>query len=476
MAQGEPHRPWFRARSLGPSQGRSAAGRSDPGALSYEGDRVVLEDLWARILGELRSEAHDPRDAGGRSSGSWLHRLSPVAIKRGRLILSVRGERVAAWMRRTIEPRIRAAASRVLGCPIQVAVEVDTSIGGALSALGLPFPSAPPVPPPFVVRGESKLAHQALLQLARDARPAWPRVVLLGPPAVGKSHLLKVFLHLRHRHHPKERWRYQRGLNLFQEFSLACREERRSAFRGELLAHDGLVVDDFHELSRKLRCQELLVEVLEHYQTQERPVILAGAALRATDSFVPPLRSLLQAGLKLHLPQLSAATRAEILERRLPSVPGWVQDALARSARRLDECLREGAFLRELESRAGRPLQRAEVESAVPGLLSGTTQPRSMETLIARCAAYAGAPYEALVNGARSRAAALGRHLSVYVATEMLAMRRSAIERWLGPVAPSVVPYARQKVERLSRTDPRLEGFLKELADELVHGQRFLFP
>jgi len=457
--------------------GPAAADAARTGASAPPGGELV-ETLWERVRAELLHAARDSR----RSLEPWLARLEPVALRGGTLELLTRSPRAAPLLRERVLPLIERAVGRALRTPVRVRLEVDHSLGGALRALGLALP--PPLPArPFLARPETRLAHAAIVRLAREPKPEFDQLVLEGPAGVGKSLLLATFRAQRHRRFPRERWRVERAEGFFRDFAAACRDRARATFRGERVACDGFLLDDAQELAGKLACQETLVEMLEYFRARGRPVIVATEPLAGGPrEFLPALRSLLRHGLRLAIPQLSAASRAEILRARSrelapldPGSPAWIDELAAATELPLSRCLDEIEAAAALGRRLGRAPRREEVAAEAGSALSRDRKPEPFDRVLERCAGFAGVSREALVSGGRSRGAALGRHLAVYLAVEVFRLQRVTLRRWLGTLSPSVLPYAKAKIAALRVRDRRLDGFIREVAEEIGNGQRFLF-
>jgi chromosomal replication initiation ATPase DnaA len=440
-------------------------------ALREAGSDLVLE-LWDGIQSAALAANPDAALA------HWLSRLEPLALREGVFVVATRSARAAPSLRERLEPLLERAARSVLGGPVRVRIEVDQSLGGALRALGVRAATSGPPPPPFLVRSETRLAHSAVLRMAREPAPEFDQIVLEGPAGVGKTLLMQTFLHQRRRRFPRERWRLERAEGFFREFSSACRDQARATFRGERVACDGLLLDDVQELSGKLACQEQLVEILEYLRAHNRPVLVAGEPLPGGPrEFLPALRARLRGGLRLAIPQLSAATRAELLacKARVRGLDGLVAQLAAATERPLADCMKALAQAERLALELRRAPRPEELAEALGPLLPSGSRPDPMDLVLERCASFVGVPRELLVGGARTRAAALGRHLAVYLAVEVFGLQRATVKRWLGSLSPSVAPYVKGKIDALRAVDRRLDGFLREVTEEVGRGQRFLF-
>lgn len=459
---GSPNQPELDRSLLG-------SGRLASGATSVPDQ--LIEHAWMDIKAGLQQRA-------GEIPQHWLDQLDPLSLRHGTLHLSTRSRHTARFVEHKYLRLLAKEAQRHFGTAVRVRIEVDQSLGGALHRLGLLAPPRQRAPRPVVVRGEIRLAHGCILQMARERVSEWDRLLILGPAQSGKSHLLDLFHFQRLRQFPRERWLRRSAASFYLSFARAAREGTMTVHRGEILAHDGWLVDDLQELSGKMRSQEYLIEILEYFRSRHRPVIMTARHLPGSDrEFLPRLRSLVASGMTAPIPALSERTRREILRRRFPSslVGDDFCEDLARSALTLDDSLARVRRMADLAREVGRTLRREEWLERSPELLPPSPSIDPMDRILDRAAEFAGVSRDAIVTGVRSKGAALGRHLSIYLAIEVFHMRRSTIKGWLGRLSPSVVPYVKKKVHELRRSDPRVDGFVREVSEEIGKGQRFLF-
>ena len=459
--------------------------------------RLVLDDLWAGLLDLAR------REAAAESFLVWLGQIQPQRIDRGTLYVLCRGRLPVAYLRDRYTSLLERLVQRSHGVALRVRVELDDTLGGVLrnwrpvarateanrtarrGTASQPLARTPaiPAPAPYLVVTETRTAHEALRVLADgDAESVAVRgsglLTLVGGQDTGKTHLVDVFVHRRQHRCPQERWWRRSALSLFREYALACRERRIGEFRGQTLAHDGLVIEDLHELGAKLQFQEFLAQVFEYFRERRRPVLLTLRELPgAGREFLHSFRSQVVAGWTLRIPAFQSESRREILAHRASArtVPDWLLEHLAETPRTLDECLDFCRAVRAEGLEQGRAASRRELETRHPEWFVAEHPPEPMDRILDLCAEWSGAERDAIVRGDRTRGAALGRHLAIYVALEIVRLRRSTVRRWLGRLSPSVVPYARRRIETARSEQPELESFLRRAAEELLHGQRFLF-
>jgi len=445
-----------------------------PGPPPAAGAHDLVGALWQQVVTRL---SHGARAAALKP---WLERLEPRGMRDGVLELVTRSARALPLLRQTVARAIELELRAVAGTPLAVRIDVDQSLGGALRALGLALAPVPAAPPALQVRPENRLAAEAVQRLARELRPEFDQLHLEGTEGCGKSLLLETLLWQRRRRHPLERWRRERGHDFFRSYSAACLDGQRGAFRGNVVACDALLFDDLQELAGKLNCQETLLEIVHYLRARGRPVVIASRPLEGGPrEFLPGLRSYLRQGLRLVLPQLSAQSRAAILGARVAGQRGMLAALALELAEATDVPLGRAVAALDVAARRavtlGRMPTRAEVDADIREFVPRAAAAEPFDRVLDRCAQFVGVSRDALVAGTRTRSAALGRHLAVYLAFEVFKLQRATVRRWLGALSPSVEPYARQKIEALRVTDRRLDGFLREVADEIGRGQRFLF-
>jgi chromosomal replication initiation ATPase DnaA len=444
-----------------------------PRGVPEEGTDTLVERAWSQIRSQLEQ-------TGSRKvSVQWVRQLDLIGLRHGTLHLSTRSQRMAQFLQNRYGSTLARAAGRQFGTRIRIRIEVDHSLGGALARLGFKAPSGKKRSPrEFLSKSENRVAHSAVLQMARHQEPEWDRLLLVGPTDTGKSHLLRLFAFQRQRYFPRERWLERSALQLFRDYSKATRDGRCASFRGELLTYDGWIVDDLQDLARKLRTQELMIEILEYFRSRGRLAVLAATQLpESSREFLPKLRSIVASGCTASLSRLSQASRIEILQSH--AGPGAALDEfcaeLGRSTLALHTDLERVREMGRFAAERGRAPKRDEWCARYPDLQPAARPSEPMDRILDRAAAFVGVSRDAIVNGSRHRSAALGRHLAVYVAVEVFHMRRAAIKNWLGKLSPSVIPYVKTKIHALRQRDPRVDGFVRELAEEIQKGQRFLF-
>ena len=447
-------------------------------ALGEESEQ--LESCWAQICARAERLVQESgrREIQPRFLENWKRRLRPLCFRGNVFTISVRSEAVLRFVQLRLLPRLSAAARQILGESVRVVIETDRSLRSTLHSLGF-VPRRKESDGSFIECPEVTLAHGAVMSMARDDQPGWRLLFLQGPAGCGKSRLLRMFRKARSERCPGERWCHRRAADWAFEFASVAREH---GARGELVRawsdFDGLILDDMHHLSGKWRTQELLVSILNSYRTHDRLVLLAGQRIERPQSrFVPSLWTSLVGDYSLVIPELSGASRSRILRQRF-SFAGlpeeWFDRLGAVHRLPLEECSARLGLILKCRQETGEPLDPRELERRFPDL-GRAARGEVMDRLLDRCAQFAGVSREAILSGSRTRHALLGRHLIIYLGLEVFALQRSTMRSWLGTLSDSTIPYVRSKIRSLSDGDPRVRGFIREIAEEIQHGQRFLF-
>ena len=458
--QGEP------SDSLRPIRARQVVG---PVALPYE----QVEDAWIHCRELLL------HDGSLRPYWRWLDRLQLAAFARDLARFVATPNIHDAASRALLERRIARTMSDVLQRRIRACIEADESVAGALASMGVRLQPKVRKTIAFVQCEENELAYQAMKQVARQTSFDIDRFFVFGAVGVGKSLLMRQFQFEREQRFPGERWYVKSGLDHYRAYARAVRDRTRHEFHQQLCTYQGILIEDLHELSGKRRCQEHLVELAELFRARQRLFVGSSNFLaKNTQSFLPGFRSLLNSGLKTFIPRLSQSSREKILQGRLRGlqVPDWYVHKISspQALERLEECIQRALQVHRFSEQSGRLPAPDELWEIQPRL-SQTPRREPMDVLLDRCAEFVGVPRQKILAGHRSRGAALGRHLAIFVAVECLGIQRARLENWFGELASSVVPYARRKIHKLRSSEARIDGFVREVVDELQHGQRLLF-
>ncbi len=447
--------------------------------------------IWSQVRdGFARRHGNAIRDL-------WLKHTRPLSFSRGLFVLGVPNLFIKEWIEKKYVAELEEIFKELTGSPMRILVRTDghtctllkeTGDESRLRAeAGVALDSDDPVAAEprysrFVVRPECKIACSAFDRILRDAPGStFNPLLLYGPAKVGKTHLVRHFVEQARKSAFFSEVKVIDALRFASEFSRAARVGDRVRFRGSILRGDLLVVEEAHRLKNKLKTQLELLSILKYLVERQRQVVITSRHHpRDIDFFEDPLSSFFLSGMVVSISGYSVASQIEILSqkiaREVTSLQPTLVEAVARigsiDLRRKQDLLRKVvAMAREKDEAPTSSFFRTyfpQYEVSV----AGEDRVERIITLVSRSREV---DKDQIASNCKVRKVVEARYLVIYLATTLLKISSRRISRWLGNISPSVVPYARRKVEKRRQEDPLFDNMVLDLQSEIEGGQRYLF-
>ncbi len=227
----------------------------------------------------------------------------------------------------------------------------------------------------FVVGSCNRVAHASALSVVESPGQGANPLVLHGPVGTGKTHLLEgIYAGLR-KNHPDWRVCYVTSEEFTNRFLQAMRLGKLGVFRKNFRECDALLIDDLQFLASKKATQEEFLHTLDVLQTEGRQVVATcDSHPKLTGEFTPELTDRLLGGAVWGLTPPDPETRLNLLRAKAgrgePPVP---EEVLRHVAGQLHGNVREleGALhgVRHYSRVSGRPIDLAMAREALGDLL-----------------------------------------------------------------------------------------------------------
>jgi chromosomal replication initiator protein len=445
--------------------------------------------IWTRLQAELRRRVPDA------TFDTWLAPLAWGGVEDGDRVVLLAGADVRDWVAQRYAGILQDAARAVLGAGATVDVRNSAAATGAPAAAGpgarTPPPAArvqpgddptgalfaddasAPLNPKytfeqFVIGDANRFAHAAALAVAELPGQAYNPLFVVGPPGVGKTHLLHSIGNYIQAYGGGLTVRYTTVERFTNEFLEALKARDVDAFKHRYRRNDVLLIDDVQFLESKVKTEEEFFHTFNAlHETGAQIVLTSDRPPRDMGALEDRLRQRFESGLLVDIRKPDPATRLTVLRKR--ALHDGVQlddpDVLALIAERVTDNLRslEAALIRVVAyaSLTGRPIDAALADEVLTQLY-GRQQERAIaaggeatvEHIQDLVAEAFGLTREELLSPSRAARFAWPRQVAMYLAREHTHATLPAIGRSFGGRDHSTVLHAcKRAADRLS-TDP----------------------
>lgn len=282
--------------------------------------------IWPRLQAELRRRVPDA------IFDIWLEPLRFGGVEGERVVLLAPAE-VHAWVQERFTGVLHAAARDALGdTPLRVEVRADAKSDRPVApAAASPVPRESLFGPEsearlnpkftfeqFVIGPANRFAHAAALAVAELPAQAYNPLFIVGPPGVGKTHLLHSIGNYVRAYGGGLTVRYTTVERFTNEFLAALQARDVDAFKQRYRNNDVLLVDDVQFLERKVKTEEELFHTFNAlHETGSQLVLTSDRPPRDMAALEDRLRQRFESGLLVDIRAPDHATRLTVLRKRV---------------------------------------------------------------------------------------------------------------------------------------------------------------
>jgi len=450
--------------------------------------------LWSRLQAELRRRVPDS------TFGIWLEPLQWGGVEEDRIVLLAPAE-VRTWVQDRLGPVLQAAATAAAdGASLRVEVretpEAADRPGRAPRPAHAPAAAAPrtddvsPLNPKFtfgqfVIGDANRFAHAAALAVAESPAQAYNPLFIVGPPGVGKTHLLHSIGNYVRAYGGGLTVRYTTVEQFTSDFVAAVQTRATEAFKARYRRNDVLLIDDVQFLESKLRTEEELFHTFNAlHETGSQLVLSSDRPPRDMEALQDRLRQRFEAGLLVDIAAPDPATRLAVLRKRAhhDGVPLAADGVLELIAERVTDSIRalEAALIRVVAyaSLTDAPIDRVLTEKVLTDLYgrfqarAQAAAPPSVERIQDLVAQAYGLTREELVSPSRVARIAWPRQLAMYLAREHTRETLPAIGASFGGRDHTTVLHACRRAARRLGDDPEAFATVRAIAEQLAAAGR----
>ena len=426
--------------------------------------------IWETALGQLELQVTRP------NYETWLRNTIGVRLEADELIVGVPSDFASEWLRSRLSGLVGRTVSQLIGHTIGVSFEV---LGAAVPPASPETNGERPAPAPerappnldprltfasFTVVKSNRFACRAAARVAA-ASSAYNPLVLVGPPGLGKTHLLHAIGH--ECLAAGKRVVALTSEAFVNEYGSAARQGHPHTFRDLFQGCDVFLLDDLSFLATRAASQEQFFHIFNILQS-------VGAALVVTCETHPEsisglssrLRSRLQGGLITELHPPSPAERLELLRALAEGLSQPLPDAVLRfiadrpstSVRDLAGALHRVAAYSDFSDR---PLS---IENAAHALhpFAADEEPSAQLILDTVCRHFH-LSVDQLKSPSRAREITFARHIAMYLLRNHSPRALADIGQLLGGRDHSTVLTAYRRITRERASLPQTREHLSQI-------------
>jgi chromosomal replication initiator protein len=458
-----------------------------------------LAPIWTRLQAEVRHRV--PESA----YDIWLAPLRWGGMDGDRIVLLAPSE-VRAWVQQRYAGILDDAARTVLGDGSTARVELRDD-DGTTTPPSDGLPAAPAVADDpraalfaegdasrlnpkftfeqFVIGDANRFAHAAALAVAELPGQAYNPLFIVGPPGVGKTHLLHSIGNYVRAYGGGLTVRYTTVERFTNEFLEALKARDVDAFKHRYRRNDVLLIDDVQFLERKVKTEEEFFHTFNAlHETGSQLVLTSDRPPRDMAKLEDRLRQRFESGLLVDIRSPDIATRLTVLRKRAHHDGIDVGDdgVLELIAERVTDNLRslEAALIRVVAyaSLTDAAIDRALADEVLTQLYGRTAAgraaaaPPSVQRIQDIVAEVFGLTRDELLSPTRTARVAWPRQVAMYLAREHTHETLPAIGAHFGGRDHSTVLHACKRAASRIGTDPDAYDAVATITARLTGGGR----
>ena len=434
------------------------------------------EALWETALGQLELQVTRP------NYETWLRNTVGLTLDDNQLIVGVPSDFASEWLRSRLSGLINRTVTQLADADISVLFQIlgAPAAPPAPSANGrqpAPVPAAArPVPDldpnltfsSFTVVKSNRLAYRAASRVASGKVPFDP-LVLVGPPGLGKTHLLHA---IGHQALAADKHVIALTSEAFvNKYSSASRDGHPHTFRQLFEDCDLLLLDDLPFLASRAASQEQFFHVFNTLHAANARVVITSDLLPdSVTGLSSRLRSRLKGGLTTEVQPPSPTDRLDILKAKASHLPQTVPEDILRYIAN-----QPYSSVRELEGALNRVTAYADFSDAPLSLDSvthilhpfTTRHTPSATVILDTVCRHFSVSLDQLKGPSRSREITFARHIAMYLLRNYGPRPLTNIGQLLGGRDHSTVLTAYRRIKKERSSLPQTQSHLDAIEASL---------
>lgn len=322
----------------------------------------------------------------------------------------------------------------------------------------------------FVSGAGTKFAYAAAKAVAENPGETFNPLFIYGESGLGKTHLMHAIANYITQHAPDKKVLYTTSENFLNDLIDSITQKTGAKFRLHYRNVDVLMIDDIQFLKARNQLQEELFHTFNELSAQNKQIVLTSdRPPKEIATLEERLRTRFEGGMIVDVQPPDNETKIAILKRkaldRKCPMPDEVLEYLAKDSghdvRTLEGRLNKVVFASKLHEQ---PISLALAKLAISESVSEdqAEEDITFEKILSAVCGYFKQKKEDIIGKSKKAELVKARQICAYLMCEMLNTPLEIIGENLGGRDHTTIMYARDKMKKLEKLNPRIE---KEIDD-----------
>jgi chromosomal replication initiator protein len=458
--------------------------------LQRRGNKVVQDDVWQAVLGELEISVTRPAYL------TYFKNTALLKAEDGQVVIGVTN----VFVKETIEKKFNDLVLSTLKkqgievqevlykmMPAKMQKQAQEGLEGdesdaeeamptprvtTQSTSGRPTLNERYTFDSFVVGDGNELAFAACQAVATQPGIKYNPLYLYGGVGIGKTHLIQAVGNAIQLRNPDAKVLYIATEQFVREFVIALRARTTATFANHYRSADVLIVDDVQFLAGKDKIQEEFFHTFNTlHQANKQIIISSDKPPKDIAMLENRLKSRFAGGMSIDMQAPDFETRCAIIQTKAeanqvdlePEVVEYLSSLVSSNVRELEGALNQ--LLAWCDVRSITPT--VAIAASLLNVNKGRPKHLSAKQIIERTAKHFQVPLEDLVGPKRDKDIVVPRQVAMYILHEELRLSYPKIAHELGRKDHTTAMHSVRKIAQESQIDAALRTAITEIKEQL---------
>lgn len=349
---------------------------------------------------------------------------------------------------------------------------IPLDVAASPSSSGRRGDDRPPLPLPEYISGPEnalvRVAVSALPKLANQSKIGHPYnpIYFYGPPGTAKTMLGRTLTAMWQQLRPGQPVFLANSTRFMRGYTSAISRNQLEDWRGRFSKVAMLTLDDVDCLAGRHSTEEALVQLIDQFLADDRPVVITGCLHpRNLTHLSPRLAGRLSSGLTVPLCPPGLEARCLLFRQLAATRHLRCTEAAARfAAQHIDGSVRElgKLFQNVVSNQYGKQttIEQSDVQAVVTQMVDRDVSPRTIIRLVARHYQF---PIAQLIGPSRRQSLVRARVIAIYVIRELTGSSFQKIGRYFSGRDHTTVLHAYRRAQSLMKNDPATQQVVLKL-------------